>query len=936
MKRAIKIFLILFAFVIAIVVVAPFVFKDEIVRRFKEEVNKQLLADVDFGKFRLSLIRDFPNLHFGVYDFVITGRDTFAGIELARIGKFDLSLDILSVFKGDQIKIRKFGIEDARFHLIALDSNTANYLIVPPSEEEVTSESDTAAPSFNLAVKKYYLRNVDFIYDDVYGEMYLAIKNLNHEGKGDFTQDIVNLKTKTTIDSLDFRTGGVAMLRKVYVESDFDIQLNQSTMEIEFGENFISLNDLKLNFKGLIRMPEDDIDLDLEFNAPGTSFKSIISLIPAIYYQDFNQLTARGTARLEGKVQGIFNSERELYPKFNILLSVRDGFFKYPELPSSVDAVNTDIRISNTGGSLDNTLVSIPKFSMKLANNPITASLTVSTPISDPYIDFGLNGKIDLNEITRLVPVDQSIKMAGLIDAKINLKTKLSSIEKERYEQVEASGIASVSNFFYSDPSTLALPVKISSATLEVRPENFKLENLTMSLGRTDIRADGRFDNLLSYVLKDTTLYGRFNISSTLFDLNELANISSDTSSATSPDASEAEYIRLPEKIDFRLNARAERILFSNFDISDFSGTVALADLKAIMENVRMTLIGGRVLINGFYDSKPEIPIFNFSMNLENFGLRPSFQAFNTIQSLAPIAENSEGSFSTFFKIEGPLKNDMTPDLSKISSTGNLRTSDILLRSQALAQIGTYLRNQDYSTLSLRDANISYKIENGRLTVSPFQVRTGNLTGTIYGSNGLDQTLDYDLDLKIPGSAIKADQLLASLGGRVPLTIDLKVKITGTYTNPKVSTSLGNIVGDLVSQIKDKARETVEQKVEDLKQQVNAEAERIMADARAKADQILAQAQQQADRIQAEAKASADRVRAEGRTQAQRLRDEAKGNIIKERAANEAARRLEQEAENNARRIEEEAAKRANQIMQQARDQSNQILSDAENKAKIK
>ncbi|GCD77862.1 membrane protein [Thermaurantimonas aggregans] len=936
MKRAGKIFLILFALIVVIVLVAPFVFKDEIVRRFKEEVNQQLLADVDFGDFRLSLIRDFPNLHFGVHDFVITGRDTFAGVELARIGEFDLSLDILSVFKGDQFKIRKIGIEDASFHLIALDSNLANYLIVPTTEGDTKAEEDTTTTTFSLALKKYYLRNVNLTYDDRYGGIYTAIRNLNHEGRGDFTQDIVDLKTKTTIDTFDFRTGGVTMLHKVRVASDFDVRVNQQTMEIALGDNFISLNDLRLNFKGLIRMPEDDIDLDLEFDAPNTSFKSIISLIPAIYYQDFHQLTARGTARLEGKVQGIYNGDKEIYPKFNILLSVRDGFFKYPDLPSSVDAVNTDIRVSNTGGSLDNTLLSVPSFAMKLANNPIAASLTVSTPISDPYIDFTLNGKLDLAEITRLVPLDPGMQLAGLIDAAIALKTKLSAIESEKYDQVTAEGRATIANFVYSDPSTLTLPVKIASAALQIRPENFQLDNLVMTIGRTDISATGRFDNLLSYVFKDTTLYGRFTVSSTLFDLNELADLSADTAATATADTVESNYIRLPEKIDFRLTAQAQRVLFSNFDISDFSGAIALTDQKALMENVRMTLIGGRVLLNGFYDSKPQVPTFNFSMNLENFGLRPSFQTFNTIQSLAPIAENSEGTFNTSFTISGPLTRDMMPDLTRISSTGSLRTFDVLLRSQALAQIGTYLRNQDYSTLALRDANISYKIENGRIHVAPFQVRTGNLTGTISGSNGLDQTLDYDLDLKIPGTAIRAEQLLASIGGRAPQTIDLKVKITGTYTNPKVSTSLGNLVGDLVSQVKEQVREKVEQKVEDLKQQVNAEAERIMANARAQADQILAQAQQQADRVRAEAKAAADRLRAEGRTQAQRIRDEAKGNIIKERAAAEAARRVEQEAENKALKLEEEANRRAEQILQQARDQSNQILSEAENKAKVR
>jgi hypothetical protein len=936
MKRAGKLLLILFGIIGVSVVVIPLIFKDQIINKFKEEVNKQLLADVDFGRFKLSLIRDFPNLHFGVEDFVVTGRDTFAGIELARIGDFRISLDLLSVFKGEQFKIRKIGVENANIHLIVLDSATANYLILPTSEEEEIPTEDTISTSFNLALKKYYFKNINLIYEDRLAGIYTEINHLNHEGKGDFTEEKVNLSTSTKIDELTFKSDGIALLSRVAVASDFDIKINQNTMEFSFGDNFLELNDLRLNFKGVIRMPDENIETDVEFDTPNSSFKSIISLIPAIYYQDFAKLTARGIASLTGKVQGTFNSEQEIYPKFNILLTIRDGYFKYPDLPAAVEAVNTDFRITNPGGSLDNTLLTIPGFSMKLADNPIEAALMVSTPISDPFIDFMFNGKLDLGTISKLVPIDKSVELKGLMDAGLTLKAKLSDIESERYDKVVAEGRVLVRDFLFKDPAALALPVSISKAKVVAQPEHFRLEELSMAIGQSDIRATGRFDNLLSYVFKDTSLFGRFDVSSKIFDLNELANISTDTAAASATEGTEEDYIRLPDQIDFTLTASADRVLFSDFDIGNFTGTVTLSDQKAIMNNVQMELVGGRVLLSGFYDSKLPVPVFDFSLNLENFGIQQSFQTFSTAKALAPIAKNSEGQFNVAFKISGPLNRDMTPDLTKITSAGSIKTNNILLRSDALAQIGSFLRNQDYSTLTLRDANISFKIENGRVFVTPFQVKTGQVTGTISGSNGLDQTLDYDMELKIPGSAVRADQLLASLGGKAPQTIDLRVKITGTYTNPKVSTTLGNVVGDLVTQVKEKIKETAEQKVEDLKQQINAEAERIMADARAQAERIMNQAQQQADKVRADARAAADKVRAEGRAQAQRLRDEAKGNIVKERAANEAARRLEQEAENNARKIELEADRRAEQLVQQAREQSNQILTEAENKARVK
>ena len=45
-------------------------------------------------------------------------------------------------------------------------------------------------------------------------------------------------------------------------------------MKFTFRENYLSINDLKLNFTGMVAMPGDDIETDIKFATAQTSFKS--------------------------------------------------------------------------------------------------------------------------------------------------------------------------------------------------------------------------------------------------------------------------------------------------------------------------------------------------------------------------------------------------------------------------------------------------------------------------------------------------------------------------------------------------------------------------------------------------------------------------------------------------------------------------------------
>jgi uncharacterized protein involved in outer membrane biogenesis len=178
MKKFLKIIsAIILLFVVAIFAI-PYFYKDKIVNYIKADINKNINAKVDFKDVDLSLFKSFPNFNLGIDQLTVDGVETFKNVRLLEAKDLNLTLDIKSVFGGDQIKINKIGVEHAKVNILVLENGKANYDITKPSETQ-------SEPSkFNIDLKQYFIKNSDLIYDDKSMGFKAELKNLNHVGSG--------------------------------------------------------------------------------------------------------------------------------------------------------------------------------------------------------------------------------------------------------------------------------------------------------------------------------------------------------------------------------------------------------------------------------------------------------------------------------------------------------------------------------------------------------------------------------------------------------------------------------------------------------------------------------------------------------------------------------------------------------------------------------
>ncbi len=934
MKRLLKILGILIILLVAAIILLPIIFKDEIIDRAKVEINNNLNAQVDFEDIDISLFRSFPDFSLGIEKMTVDGTEKFEGVRLADVGEFVVDLNLFSVISGNQFEVEAISLKDAKVHVIIDTAGNANYDIVKESGETEEEQPTEESGGFKFTLKKYSIENFDLIYDDKQGSMLAVIKDLDHSGTGDFTEEIVNLKTKTTIEELTFKMDDVAYLSRVNTKADIDMSLNQTDFKFTFGENQLSLNDLVLKFAGSVAMPDDDITMDMTFEAPENDFKSVLSLIPAVYYADFKDMKTTGDFSLKGMVNGTYAEEPETYPAFDITFKVNDATFRYPDLPAGVDAINVDAHIYNKTADLDGMVINVPKASAVVAGSPINARLNLTTPISDPQVDAYLKTDFQMSNVAKVVPAS-GYDYSGRIKADLDIAARMSDIDNERYENVKADGQLNITNMVLKSDS-LPYDVRIEETDLTFSPQFAALNSFKSQIGKSDISANGRIDNLLGYALQDKTLKADFSITSNLLDLNELsASGDEPVETETTEETSAMEVIRLPENIDATLNATVSKIIYDNLEIEGLSGAVALQEGKAQLNNLTMNLLGGSLGLNGFYDSKPNLPDVDVEMDISNFSFKESFEKFVTIQKMAPIMESTTGTYGTKLSFKSKLNSDMSPDLSSVQAKGRLVTTNLTTSPKSLEKLANILKNPELKTLALNNVNISYEIRDGRLGVEPFDIKAGNVSATVSGTSGLDQTLDYDMDMKIPTSGIQANDLLDKIGATSGGKLDLKVKIGGTFSDPKVTTSLSDLAGNVLDNLKNQAKEKVEEVKKEAIDKVNAEAQKLIDEAEKKGDALIAAAQKQADALKAEAQKQAQNIRDEADKNAKKAISEAGSNPLKKAAAEKVAQGIRNEGDKAANKLVQEANTRADKLVNDARAQKEKLVQEAREKGKV-
>jgi len=931
MKTIIRILTILLCVVLVIFVIlltAPLLFKNQLMDIAKTELNKMLLAKVDFKDLKLSFIRNFPNAYIGLDGLEVTGINDFEGELLVAFDRFSITVNIVSVIKMDNIEVKSILLDRARLNGHILEDGRANWDIMKPGEDKggaieekaveevVQTEKKESDPFvFKVGLNKFEIRNLQAAFKDDKSKMAAELEALNFSLRGDMKKENVDLKLNLAIDGIDFWLNNVRLANKAGVGFVSNVSADLKNMDFTLKDNRFNLNDIVLKLSGAAGIKGDDINMDIEFATEKTDFKSLLSMVPAVYMNDFKDLKTTGSLALSGDIKGTYN--KNIMPIANVALSVDNAAFSYPALPKSVEKINIAVKAHYDGEVFDRTTADVDRFSFEIAGNPFNAELHVKTPESDMQVAAKFAGKIEIDSITDLIPMDDTA-LSGLLECDIKLAGKMSTLQKEQYEDFQLAGHLNLSRFNFESP-ILPQGAKIESMRLNFTPRYVELANLDVITGNSDISLNGSLENFIPYVFKNETVKGSLALRSKYIDLNEFMGgekeeKDSKTVETKTEESSQMSVIEVPKNVNFALNVNIGRILFDKLLITNTAGAIIVRDGKFVMQNLGLNLLEGSMILNGEYNTTNiKVPFVDFNMNIKQFDITSALSSFSFLENILPQPQNYTGKVSAALTLYGILDEHLSPVLDTINSKGRLQTNNLQIRNSKLfATVATLSRNENWRTPAPGNLDIGFIIKDGRLYLEdPIVMNIPPSKLEISGDQGLDMTLNYRVTASMPVSTIGsgATDILSKIpGGSNVSDIKLTGFIRGNAKDPDVSLGVADMTGSVVEQVTGR----VTQKVDEVKTQVSDEVNRQI-------DQIMSEAQKQADSIRSGAKQAADRVRSEADASANRLVNNAGSNPIQKRLAQEAADKLRSEGETSAKNLEREGETRAQSVMDAAR-----------------
>ncbi|WP_313607901.1 AsmA-like C-terminal region-containing protein [Dysgonomonas sp.] len=878
MKKALTIAGVVVVVLIVAMIAIPFLFKDKIKTAVLNAANEKLNATVDIKDFGLNLFSNFPNATLSLNNASVVGVGDFQKDTLLSAKSASVTIDLMSLF-GSEYNISKINLDKASIYTKVLEDGRANWDIM--KVDSTVSASTESESAFKLNLKKITVNDCSFVYQNDSTKMKVTLNKWNGDLHGDFSASETTLNTNSTIGEVTFVMDGIPYLNKIQGVADATINANLDKMEFAFKESNLQLNDLKASIDGTFAMvgkDYEDMEFDLKLNAPDTQFKDILSLVPAMYTADFKDVKTSGTAKLEAYIKGLMHGDS--YPAFDVKIMVNDAMFQYPSLPKAVNNINVAMAINSKGGSLDNMIVDISKFSFNLGGNPFSGSLNVSTPMSDPNLKAQANGTIDLGMIKDVYPLEKGTALNGKMTANLNVAARMSAIEKEQYENVSAAGSLKLSNMTYKSQDMQ--DVVINDAGLEFSPRYVNLSSLNLKIGKNDLSATGRLENFIAYALKDQTLKGQLNIKSNYLNANDF--ISSETAGTEETASSTTEDIIIPKNIDFVLNAALNQIVYGKMNITNMVGNITVKNGVLTLNNVGANALGGSCKVSGTYDtSSPKTPKVNFDLALSKVSFTETFKSVESVQKFAPIFEKLGGTYSMNFKFNTSLGETIMQTLAGLTGSGALQTNDVKIEGvEALTALSSSLKTDALKSFSTKDLNLPFTINNGKLNTKPFNVNFGNGgVMKLEGATGLDQSIDYKGTVTLPKSL--ANHYVSS----VPITIG------GTFTNPKIGIDTKALVagaassavnellgGEKGAHISAKVSEEKAKQIERIRSEADATATKLVVEAE-KQSQALEEKAGSNPLAKAAAKAAGKKLVEEAKKQGQNLRDKAEEQIKK-------------------------------------------------------
>lgn len=670
------------------------------------------------------------------------------------------------------------------------------------------------------AFDKFELKEGKIVYLNSSQKSQIIIHDLSQEGKLDFNPQSNEFFTKGEIKvkSLEVFSPKLSKNYNIPVALEYDLAYNLKADSLNLNKLVLNWNKNITRLRGRVTQVSKQPQMSLQIETDELKLENLLSLVPPnLLKQDM-----KSSGQLSLNAEGNWNLKAGFFP------TELKGNLSGKDLVIQSNKTKSALRIPVLQSIFTNNSITLTTFQAQFGENPLQLKAVVSN-LKAPELSAEFISKLNLSILPEFITLPEGTTLAGNVDIEGKVLGKIKS-----FENLNFSGDLNLQDVKISSP-TLSKPLEKLNGSLKVSDGDLTVNRLSATSGKSAFTFQGECKKLVPYVLNKTKAASKplftFNLTSNYLDLDELfpENSGSKVKANPAPQKTPPLFLAIGAVADLKGKIAVDSVIFRKMPFKDFKAELSLINNVLKIQNVSSQIYSGSIQGEAQADlSNPENIKFDTQVKAAHIEVNDFLSRFTKIDNRLFGKFNLDANFSS----QGFSEEEILKSLTA-SGTGALEQGK-LVNFDFFNKLGSFLKLDNYQEEPIKTLKNSFKIANSRVFFEDFEASSKTGDWKLTGSVGLDQSLDYLLNIKFSPEVSKKleaeiTRMFGNLGNMAQYfkdaqgRIDLPIIIGGTTKDPKfmIDTSVAQkkFQDSLKSQLQSKKEDT-KKKVEDFLQGV--------------------------------------------------------------------------------------------------------------------
>lgn len=697
--------------------------------RFKEiavrEINACLKVPVKVDDISFSLFRKFPYASVDFSGVGTQGQTTEGGRDsLLTARHIYLQFNLGALF-GSETQIRRISMEDAVCVLRTDRKGNNNFDIFRERSGSGNSE---------LRLEEVELRHVTLVYRNLRSDKDFSFLINRFVVSGRFTDEIYELDGRGKVITERLIIDRVNYLHGKEADLNARIRVNSRQRTYEFTDFKVSLEELPLTVKGMVRDHNSGTGFDLSISSAEAGLRQLLSAVPGVYtgrlgdfdYEGsvFFNLLIRGMAK--GKENPVVTAEFGTYnasvqPKGTIY---RLGRLKFKGTFTSRLSPSRPIERLHLNG-----------LSGQLDGQPLSGELMLEN-FHDPWLSLTLKSRFSLEVLSRFWQPDTIAEMKGRVTADARIRGRAN---EPRAWISEGSIVAEQLAFSLRNSRTA---VRDINGRISLEGNRLSVSGLSGMSEGSDFLINGNFDNVYGYLLSnDQVLSGSAELISRNLDFNELLGESNKADTSFR--------LELSDRYRIDINAKVGVLTLRKFQAWQVKGRLRVDNKVITGEEISGKALAGNVKLSGRIDAnRSDSLLIACKAELKRLDITELFAQFSNFGQEVLTDKNVKGKLTAEVSFASTWSKDLHCNPDRVFARSRLTIENgELINFQPMMALSRYLKSGDLNHIRFATLQNEIEIKDQAVYFPGMEIRSSLMDLNASGIHRFNNQVDYKLQL---------------------------------------------------------------------------------------------------------------------------------------------------------------------------------------------